>query len=148
MLTVFHLKNKEAKHELKVNHNDEALPFYSDPKYFRVTLDRSLMYWRHLASLRKKLKSRVVLFGRLAGSGWAAAVTTLRTSTLARVHSTAEYCAPVCCRSAHTCLMDLNINYAFRTVTGYLLPKPADNFPILADIQPVELRRKRVTLSV
>jgi len=41
---VFHLNNKEAKCELKVNFNNETLPFCSDPKYLGVTLDRSLTY--------------------------------------------------------------------------------------------------------
>jgi len=49
----FHLKNKEAKRELKVNFHNETLPFFSEPKYLGVTLDRSLMYRRHLESLRK-----------------------------------------------------------------------------------------------
>jgi len=40
----FHLKNKEAKRELKVNYNNEILPFCSDPKYLGVTLDRSFTY--------------------------------------------------------------------------------------------------------
>ena len=39
---VFHLNNKEAKRELKVNLNNEILPFCSEPKYLGVTLDGSL----------------------------------------------------------------------------------------------------------
>ena len=68
----FHLNNKEAKRELKVNYNNEILPFYREPKDLGVTLERSLMYCRHLESLRKKLKSRVALLRWLAGSGWGA----------------------------------------------------------------------------
>jgi len=45
---VFHLNNKEAKRELKVNSNNKTLPFCSEPKYPGVTLDRSLTYRRHL----------------------------------------------------------------------------------------------------
>ena len=55
--TAFHLNNKEAKRELKVNFNNENLPFCSEPKYLGVTLDRSLTYRRHLESLRKKTTS-------------------------------------------------------------------------------------------
>ena len=69
---VFHLNNKEAKRELKDNFNNETLPFCSEPKYLRVTLDRSLTYCRHLESLRKKLTSRFALLRWLAGSGWGA----------------------------------------------------------------------------
>ena len=46
---VFHL-NKEAKRQLKVNFNNETLPFCYEPKYLGVTLDRSLTYRRHLES--------------------------------------------------------------------------------------------------
>jgi len=73
---------------------------------------------------------------------------TLRTTTLALVHSTAEYRAPIWCRGAHTRLIDFVINDALRTVTGYLRPAPADNLPILAGIQPAELRRKGTTMSL
>jgi len=78
---VFHLNNKEAKRELKVNFNNETLPFCSEPKYLGVTLDRSLTYRRHLESLRKKLTLRVALLRRLTGSGWGAGATRLRTAT-------------------------------------------------------------------
>jgi len=72
----------EAKHELKVNFNDETLPFFSEHKYLVVTLDRILTYRLHLeqglGSLEglvsdritsQKLTSRVSLLRCLAGSG-------------------------------------------------------------------------------
>ena len=65
VLAAFHLNNKEAKHELKANFNNETLPFCSKPRYLGVTLDRSLTYCRHLESLRKKLTSRVASWGGL-----------------------------------------------------------------------------------
>jgi len=111
-------------------------------------LDRSLTYRRHLESLRKKLTSRVALLNRLDDSGWGAGATTLRTATLALVHSTAEYCAPVWYRSAHTRLIDPTINDALRIVTGCLRPTPAENLPIPAGIQPAELHRRGATLSL
>ena len=137
----------EAKRELKVNYNSEILPFCSEPKYLGVTLDRSITYRRHLESLRKKLTSRVALLRRLAGSGWGAGATTLSTATLSLVHSTAEHCAPVWCRSDHTRLIDTTINDALRIVTGCLRPTPADNLPIPAGIQHAELRRRGATIS-
>ena len=145
----FHRNNKEAKRELKVYYNNEVLPFCPEPKHRGVTLDRSLTHCRQLDSLRKKLTSRVALLRRLAGSGWGAGATTLRTATLALVHSTAEYCGPVWWRIAHTRLIDPAINEVLRIVTGCLLrPFPADNLPILASIQPAELRRNGATLSL
>jgi len=72
----------------------------------------------------------------------------LRTATLALVHSTAVYCAPAWCCSAHTRLIDPHRNDALPIVIGCLHPRPADNLPILAGIQPGELRRSGATLSL
>jgi len=145
---VFHLNNKDAKHKLKVNFNNETLPFCSEPKYLGVTLDRLLTYRRHLESLHKKLTSRIALLRRLAVSGWGAGATTLRRATLDLVHSTATYCTPISCRGGHTHLIDPTINDALQIVTGCLRLTPTDNLPILAGIQPAELRRRGATLSL
>ena len=51
----------------------------------------------------------------------------LSTAGLALVHSTAEYCTPVWCRSAHTRVIDKLINDALRIVTRCLRPTPTDN---------------------
>ena len=85
---------------------------------------------------------------RLAGSGWGAGAETLRTAALALVYSTAEYCAPTWGRSAHTRLIDTTINDALRIVTGCLRPTPTEYLPMLAGIQPAELRRSSATLSL
>ena len=81
------------------------------------------------------------------GSGWGEGAKTLRIATLSLVYSTAEYCAPVWCRSAHTRLIDNVLNGALRIVTGYLRPTPTDHLPVLSGIQPAELRRMGATLS-
>ena len=72
----------------------------------------------------------------------------MQTATLALVHSTAHYCTPVWCHTAHTRLIDPAINDALQIVTGCLRPIPADNLPILASIQPAGLRRCGATLSL
>ena len=82
------------------------------------------------------------------GSGWGAGAKTLRTVTLSLVHSTTEYCAPVWCRSAHTCLIDSVLNDALRIVTGCLRPTPTDHLPVLSGIYPAELCRLGATLSL
>jgi len=76
---------------------------------------------------------------------WDAGATILRTATLALVHSIAAYCSPVWCRSDHTCLIDPAINDTLLIAIGCLRSTPADNLPILAGIQPAELRRKGAT---
>ena len=95
-----------------------------------------------------KLSSRVTLLRRLVGSGWGAGAKTLRIATLSLVYSTAEYCAPIWCRSAHTRLIDSVLNDALRIVTGCLRPTPTDHLPVLSGIQPAELRRMGATLSL
>ena len=72
--------------------------------------------------------------------------TVLRTATLALVYSTAEYCVSVWCDSAYTRLIDKKINDVLRIVTGCLPPTPTDNFFVLVDIQPTELRRQKAIL--
>ena len=144
--TAFHLNNREAKHELKVYNNSRLLLFYPSPTYLGVKLDRSLTFHHYLVALHKKLFSRVTLLRRLVGSGWGAGTKTLRIATLSLVYSTAEYCAPVWCRSAHTRLIDSVLNDALRIVTGCLRPTPMDLLPVLSGIQPAELRRIGATL--
>ena len=82
------------------------------------------------------------------GSGWGAGTKTLRIATLSLVYSTAEYCAPVLCRSAHTRLIDSVLNNTLLIVTGCLRPTPTDHLPVLSGIQPAELCRMRATLSL
>ena len=144
----FHLNNREAKRELKVYNNGRLLPFCPTPTYLGVKLDRSLTFRYHLVALRKKLSSRVTLLRRLVGSGWGAGAKTLPIATLSLVYSTAEYCAPVWCRSAHTRLIDSVLNDALLIVTGCLRPTPMDHLPVLSGIQPAKLRRLRATLSL
>ena len=144
----FHLNNREAKRELKVYNNGRLLPFCPIPTYLGVKLDRLLTFRHHLVALRKKLSSRVTLLRRLVGSRWGADAKALRIATLSLVYSTAEYCAPVWCRSAHTRLIDSVLNDALHMVTGCLRPTPTDHLPVLSGIQPAELCRMGATLSL
>ena len=144
----FHLNNREAKRELKVYNNGRLLPFCPTPTYLGVKLDRLLMFHHYLVALRKKLFSRVTLLRRLVGSGWSAGAKTLLIATLSLVYSTSEYCAPVWCCSAHTCLIDSVLNDALCIVTGCLHPTPRDHLPVLSGIQPAELCRMVATLSL
>ena len=144
----FYLNNREAKHELKVYNNGRLLPLCPTPNYLGVKLDTSLTFRHHLVALLKKLSSRVTLLRQLVGSGWGAGAKTLCIATLSLVYSTAEYCAPVWCRSAHTRFIDSVLNDALRIVTECLRPTPTDHLPVLSGIHPAELRRMGVTLSL
>ena len=82
------------------------------------------------------------------GLGWGAGAKTIRIATLSLVYSTSEYCAPVWCRSAHTRLIGSVLNDALSIVTGCLRATPTDHLLVLSGIQPAELRRMGVTLSL
>ena len=142
----FHLNNREAKRELKVYNNSRLLPFCPTPTYLGVKLDKLLMFRHHLVALHKKLSSHITLLRRLMGSRWVAGAKTVCIATLSLVYSTAEYCAPVWCHSAHTRLIDNVLNDALRIVTGCLRPTPMDHLPVLSGIQPTEVCRMGATL--
>ena len=144
----FYLNNREAKRKLKVYNNGRLLSFCPTPTYLGVKLDRSLTFRHHLVALHKKLFSRVTLLRRLVGSGWGAGAKTLRIANLSLVYSTAEYCAPVWCRSAHTRLIDSVLNDTLCIVTECLRPTPTNHLPILSGIQPAELRRMEASLCL
>ena len=148
VMAAFHLNNKEAKREPNVYNNGNLLPPCPVPTYLGVKLDRSLTFRHYLEALLKKLSTQVALLRRLAGSGWGAGAKTLRISALSLVYTTAEYCAPVWCRSMHTRFIDSIRNDALRIVTRCLRTTPTEDLPVLAGIQPAELRRLGVTLSL
>ena len=140
--------NREAKRELNVYNNGNLLPFCPVPTYLGLKLDRPLTFRHHLQALRKKLFTQVALLRRLAGSGWGAGAKTLRISALSLVYSTGEYCALVWCCSMHSHLIDSILNDALRIVTGCLCPTPTKDLPVLAGIQPAELRQLEATLAL
>ena len=130
----FHLNNREPKRELNVYNNGNLLPPCPVPTYLGVELGRWLTFSHHFEALHKKLSIRVALLRRLAGSGWGAGAKILYISALSLVYFTAEYCAPVWCRSTHTCLIDSILNEALRIATGCLRPTPTEDLPALVGI--------------
>ena len=75
-------------------------------------------------------------------------MSTLRTSSLALVYPTAEYCSPVWSRSRSTKEVDVAINSPLRTITGCLKPTPTQYLPILVGIAPASVRRNAATLRL
>jgi len=69
-------------------------------------------------------------------------------SHLALGHSTAEYMRSSLVPQCSQRLTDRVVNNALRSVTRCLHLTPAEKFPIIAGIQPAELRRKIATLSL
>jgi len=94
--TVYALYHLHVGRRLHISVDGKTIEFEPNPTYLGVKLDRSLTLRPHLTSVRQKVLSRCALLNRLAGTGWGASVSTLRTSNLAIVYPTAEYCSSAC----------------------------------------------------
>ena len=140
--SVFHLANRCAARELNVNLNGSRLKFDPSPKYLGVTLDRSLTFHQHAKATAVKTRARVSLLRKLAGTGWGADFTTLRTCAVALAYSTAEYASPAWSHSKHVDKVDVVLNDAMRLVSGALTTTPVTNLQVLSGIPPANLRRR------
>ncbi|UYV62367.1 hypothetical protein LAZ67_2000305 [Cordylochernes scorpioides] len=134
-----------AERKLNLFINNSQITHSEHPKYLGIHLDRTLTFKTHLTKLKGKLSSRNNILHNLAGSSWGSDANTLRTSALALIFSTAEYCAPVWEGSCHTKLIDTQLNSTLRIITGVCQPTRIDWLPVLAHISPPELRRKEAT---
>ncbi|UYV77353.1 hypothetical protein LAZ67_15000638 [Cordylochernes scorpioides] len=141
----FHLNHHRAERKLNLFINNSQITHSEHPKYLGIHLDRTLTFKTHLTKLKGKLSSRNNILHKLAGSSWGSDANTLRTSALALIFSTAEYCAPVWEGSCHTKLIDTQLNSTLRIITGVSQPTRIDWLPVLAHISPPELRRKEAT---
>jgi hypothetical protein len=83
--TVFHLDNHQANRTLNVVVDGKTLPKDTYPKYFGVTLDRSLTYCKHLENISQKAKKRNAILNKIAGSSWGVNQSVLRTKALALI---------------------------------------------------------------
>ena len=146
--SVFHLANRKAGTTLSPTLNSKPLKHEDHPVYLGVTLDRSLTFNQHLQNVTAKTRSRVNLIKKLAGTDWGADFTTLRTSTIALVFSTAEYACPAWSQSRHTTKLDAAINDALRTVSGAMKPTPTQMLPVLAGIPPADIRRQNSAMKL
>ncbi|UYV68302.1 hypothetical protein LAZ67_5003791 [Cordylochernes scorpioides] len=137
-----------AERKLNLFINNSQITHSEHPKYLGIHLDRTLTFKIHLTKLKGKLSSRNNILHKLAGSSWGSDANTLRTSALALIFSTAEYCAPVWEGSCHTKLIDTQLNSTLRIITGVCQPTRIDWLPVLAHISPPELRRKEATKKI
>jgi len=145
---VFHLHNANASRDLTVMLNGKPLKCDHSPVYLGVTLDRSLTFNGHLTKTAAKVRTRNNLLSMLAGTSWGARASVLRSSALALCYSTAEYCAPIWCRSSHVSKVDVQLNSAMRNISGALRSTPVQWLPVLSNITPPHLRRQEAVLKI
>ena len=114
----FHLNNREAKRELKV----------LQQRWTFTVLSKLYLSWgktgqiAHVSSPFSGIAQKTILARHTAeatyGLGMGCGAKALRIATLSLVYSTAEYCEPVWCCSAHTRLIGNALNDALHMVTG------------------------------
>jgi len=80
----------------------------------------------------------------LAGFTWGASANTLRSSALALCNLAAE---TVPQPSAHTSLVDVQLNSTMHLISGTVYSTPLLWLPVLSDIEPSAIRRKAATDS-
>lgn len=77
-------------------------------KYLGVKLDRSLTHKPHnIEDVKNKVKTRINIISKVAGTALGRLASVLKTSTLDLVNSVGEYCAPVWARSTHSQNIDI-----------------------------------------
>jgi len=104
VLAVFtSLNNKEDKRELKVNQNSKTLPFFPSPH----TSEECWTGQSHIADTSSHFVNSCHHVLHSWGAWLGCWSNNFANSHFTLFHSTADYCAPVWCRSAHTCLIDL-----------------------------------------
>ncbi|KAI8511926.1 hypothetical protein Bbelb_110260 [Branchiostoma belcheri] len=140
-VSVFHLKNRDADRQLRVSWQGKWLTSTNRPVYLGVTLDRTLSYKTHILNTKLKVGARNNILRKLANTKWGADASTVRATALGLCFSTAEYAAPVWCRSAHTTKLDTALNSACRAVSGCLRPTRVDDLYLLCGIAPPHIRR-------
>ena len=141
-LSVFHLKNRDANRQLRVRWYGKWLKHTNKPIYLGVTLDRSLTYKEHIVKTKAKAGARNSILKKLANTRWGTDAKTIRTTALALCFSTAEYAAPVWCRSSHAAKIDPVLNAACRAISGCLRPTRVDDLYLLCGIAPPHIRRE------
>ena len=111
-VTMFHLRNREAKRSSKISWNGVDLENTTHPTYLGVTLHRTLSYKQHNQNTNMKVATRNNLLKKLANSKWGTNSSTIRITALAMCYSIAEYAAPIWARSTYTDILDPELNKA------------------------------------
>ena len=139
----FHLNIQVAKHELNVC--NFVQPYLFCGKTGQIA---------HVLSPSRGIAQKIMLAGHNAEATCSLRMEfgakTLRSSFLSLVYSTAEYCAPVWCRTSHTRLINSLLNDALRIVTGCLHPTTDHQpyFQASSQLSFAEKKRHSATLDL
>lgn len=147
-MSLFHLNNREANQELTVNFCSHRIKHDKSPIYLGITLDLTLTYNHHLEKIAPKLKTRIALISKLAGTSWGANTQVIRTSTIALFYSVAEYFSSVCKGSTHCKLIDIELWKSLCIITGTVKSTKLQRLPVLANIELPNIRWQNTVLPI
>jgi len=137
----FHLNNKQARKELKIQWQGTNFEHTQTSTYLGVTLDRTLTFKSNCEKIKMKVATRNNLIRKLTETTWGANPQLLRTTALTLCYSAGEYACPVWSRSCNAKKVDVALNETCRLITGCLKPTPIPLVQILAGIVSPDIRR-------
>jgi len=140
-ICAFHLRNRQAHQKLKITWQGKELEHTNFPKYFGITLDRSLTFKQHCENTRKKINARNSLIMKLSGSTWSANRHTLRVSALSLCFSAGEFASPAWSRSTHVKQVNVALNESCCLITGCFKSTPIRKTFLLTGIADPDIRR-------
>lgn len=138
-----HLNNRDARKKLNLQIGNHNIMNKEHPKYLGVNLDRSLTFRQHLEDIKNKIKTKIKIIQKLAGTSWGADTMVRRNSAIAFVYSVAEYCASVLARSVHCTKVNTQLNQVMQIISGTTKPTQTLWLPVLAYINSPDLRRNK-----
>ena len=148
--SIFTKSHKDAKKKLNLSINSSQLVKEDNPTYLGVTLDRQLTLNEHMELIRKKADKRLNLVKHLASSNWGADKNTLRSLYLGYTRSIMDYnivLQNICSKSTKQSV-DRIQNQALRLICGGMRSSPTAACEISANIEPLEIRRKKAALEL
>ena len=148
--SIFTKSHKVAKHKLNLQINNGFLGKEDNPTYLGVTLDHQMTLNKHLEEVYKKADKRLNLIKHLASSNWGADKNTLRSLYLGYTRSVIDYnivLQNVCSKTAKQNIDKIQ-NQALRLICGGMRSSPTAACEISANIEPLEIRRKKAALDL
>ena len=147
--TIFSMSHKSAKKTLSLKLDGSILLKEENPQYLGVQLDRQLSMTKFMNNLKEKASKRLNLIKHLASTTWGAGKRTLRQLYLGYVRSAIDYALPlqeIATRQAKEPI-DRVQNQAVKLICGGMRSTPIAACEIDANIEPLDLRRKRSVLQ-
>ena len=148
--SIFSQSDKVAARDLTLKINNITLEKDVNPVYLGVQLDTKLSMNKHISNVKKKATKRLNLLKRLASTTWGSDKDTLRSLYLGYIRSAMDYnivLQNISSKSTRKTLDQVQ-NHALRFICGGMKSTPSAACEIDANIEPLEMRRKKAALEI